>query len=324
MKILVIGKKGGILHWYENVLDALSLIDDVEVYQFSINYSSITDSFVRKSLGLLDKNILESYLTNKLENLLKKDMPDIVLFVDLVSYHDFIFDVIKKYKSNFNTAIWIGDLFDEKLINSFKSFIDLYLFTDSYFINLANSYNIANSYLLPLAYNEKIFKNITSLNSRKNRLLFIGSYSLNRGKIVENIEQQIVVIGKKWSQIKSNHEVISKRVSISTVANYYNKYQAILNIKNSDNVVNGINMRTFDSLASGCILFNDYLEDINLYFDVKKDLVIYRDIDELNFLYKDYLNNPTKYYNIAENGFKKCHQIHSYKNRMYELISLFN
>jgi hypothetical protein len=79
------------------------------------------------------------------------------------------------------------------------------------------------------------------------------------------------------------------------------------------------NMRLFEATGSGCLLITDNKKDIDKFFNINEEVVVFNDkedlIDKINF----YLNSPGKLKNIADNGKKKTITVHNYKNRVNEL-----
>ncbi len=46
-KLLIIGKRGGILQWYENILAAAHQSPDYEIQGFALNHNNTTDRFLK-------------------------------------------------------------------------------------------------------------------------------------------------------------------------------------------------------------------------------------------------------------------------------------
>lgn len=49
-KLLIIGKRGGILQWYENILAAAHQSPDYEIQGFALNHNNTTDRFSKKAI----------------------------------------------------------------------------------------------------------------------------------------------------------------------------------------------------------------------------------------------------------------------------------
>ena len=67
---------------------------------------------------------------------------------------------------------------------------------------------------------------------------------------IERLRQKLSLNYEEY-ELKKNTEYIDKNININQVVDEYNLSQFILNIKHEHNVVNGLNMRTFEAIASG-------------------------------------------------------------------------
>ncbi|MFT4020749.1 MAG: DUF3880 domain-containing protein [Acinetobacter sp.] len=265
-KILVIGKRGGILHWYENILDIDTANENFELYSFAVNHNNFkerTCKFFIKTLK--NKTAYQHYTAKLLDKTINSIQPDIILIVDLFYFGTSILNVLDQAKSQYQTKIyhWIGDFFDDRLIQS-KQTIDQYLFTDSTFIQDAHNLGITQCHYLPLATNPKIFKQTIPFQNKQDRLLFIGAYSQSRANIIQNITYPMTIIGKGWDSFKPNdHDVKIQpnNIPITAVATYYDQHKYIFNAINKNNTRQGLTMRCFDVPACGSILISEYSED---------------------------------------------------------------
>ena len=77
-KLLIIGKRSGILQWYENILAAAHQSPDYEIQGFALNHNNTTDRFLKKLLP--NKDI---YTANLLKKKLQTFQPDLILIADL-------------------------------------------------------------------------------------------------------------------------------------------------------------------------------------------------------------------------------------------------
>lgn len=60
-KLLIIGKRSGILQWYENILAAAHQSPDYEIQGFALNHNNTTDRFLKKLLPNKDIYIRQIY-----------------------------------------------------------------------------------------------------------------------------------------------------------------------------------------------------------------------------------------------------------------------
>lgn len=90
------------------------------------------------------------------------------------------------------------------------------------------------------------------------------------------------------------------------------------------NIQSGIPLRVWDILGAGGFLLTNYQPELELYFDIGKDLVLFEDAFELEQKVSYYLEHDEERRKIAENGYYKVKQFHSYKQRVQEMIDICN
>lgn len=268
--ILVLGKRGGILQWYENILDAASELPQHQLNGFALNHGNGWQRSIKHVNRLLlgDKGS-ERYISSLLDQKLLQLTPDIILIVDLFYLNPLMVQTLKNYKDAHPASRiyqWIGDFFDERLCHN-NAVVDHYFFTDSTFIQDAKALGICQSSYLPLATSPRIFNCQTCFLQRKNALLFIGAYSPERAEKLKQINFPICVYGKGWDCVDSSHiEIHSKNISMQQVAQLYQQYKYVFNAVNRKNTRQGLTMRCFDAMASGNILITEFSDDLNYCF----------------------------------------------------------
>jgi len=322
MRIIVVGKRGGILHWFENVLDGFSDLHGHDVLPFCSNHSGWFDQLWKSTLKGFSREILDNLIAEQFLRTLRKFRPDLVLIVDWIHLPKAMLQSLAAGRDSFAVAWWIGDFFNRELCRSLD-IADRYYFTDSYFIKYAAEGGLTNGSYLPLAYNPKIFR-LQNRGKRKEELVFVGAYSSNRAEYFRQIRRKMTIVGKNWDNLSGTvHEIRACRINIEAVNSLYNEYVGVLNIKNSDNVVSGLNMRTFDAPACGCVVVNDYLEDLGRCFDVGKEILAYRDIAELHDQYDRIMNDVPFRESIVAAGRRRVESDHTYRHRLEKIVSDF-
>ncbi len=88
------------------------------------------------------------------------------------------------------------------------------------------------------------------------------------------------------------------------------------------NIHSGIPLRVWDVLGAGGFLMTNYQPELELYFDLNKDLVIFESRQELAKKAAYYLAHEEERREIARSGYEKVKQCHSYKQRMAQMMDL--
>ena len=317
-RILVMGKRGGVLQWYEHLLAAGEQLPNIEFKGFALNHNDFFERAKRSFSSLVNKANIDKINARALNKVLLNFQPDLIIIADLFYLSDDVLSVLDKYK-HIKIAHWIGDFFDERLLRS-RELVDCFYFTDTGLLQNAKKMGLENSLYLPLAFNPKVFKR-PDKEARKNDLLFVGAWSENREAIIRNIEIPMIVIGKGWERIKDiQHRVISRNISNQEVAVLYQQHACVLNIINSNNINNGLNMRCFEVPACGALLITDNVTDLkNCYH--QEEVITYSATDELSSLYRTLISKPADVVRISKNGNKRALSDHTYASRIMTVNS---
>lgn len=89
-------------------------------------------------------------------------------------------------------------------------------------------------------------------------------------------------------------------------------------------IINGIPLRAFDIMGCGGFLLSNYQEDFVKYFTPGEDLVIYESQSDLLYKIKYYLTHEDERMQIAENGYTKVKNLHSFKIRLNKIMDIVN
>jgi len=98
----------------------------------------------------------------------------------------------------------------------------------------------------------------------------------------------------------------------------YNASKIVLNIHSWHTVPN---MRDFEVTGCAAFLLTEYAKHLVTMFKPGKEIICYKNIEELKDIVKFYLSHPREREEIARKGYLRAHQNHTYARRMEELIS---
>ena len=88
------------------------------------------------------------------------------------------------------------------------------------------------------------------------------------------------------------------------------------------NIKTGIILRVWDVLGAGGFLMTNYQPELELYFDLDKDLAVFENKRELERKASYYLEHEKERLEIARNGHEKVKQFHSYEKRMAQMMEI--
>jgi spore maturation protein CgeB len=260
----------------------------------------------------------------QLEDTIKRFKPDLVVFVGIFFIPIQLVQVCKE--NQLITAGWAGDAFGE-LQSSYSDFLDFLYVSDSALLSIANKIGFKNVELLQFGYNPQLHYDYNK--TRTNYINFIGSYTKQRDEIFSYLKDyNLRIEGVNWDKLVSSSNkwiVNNQKLDQKKVVDIYNSTIATLNVAQKDNVINMVNMRTFEAIASGSCMLNDYVKDIELCFEPNKEILVYKNKDELLELAHKILNDKDYARNIAKNGINRIQKDgYSYKHRTKTMIDSIN
>lgn len=224
------------------------------------------------------------------------------------------------------TAGWVGDLFGEDK-KQYISFIDKLYVSDSAFIPVAQTLGFKEVHFLQFGYNPSLHVDLKL--SRRNAINFIGSYTNERDLTFQALKTcNFKIYGSHWeklSQIGNHWQVENKKIDQKKVAHIYNTTLATLNVAQKSNVINCVNMRTFEAIACGSCVINDNVKDLEYCFEPGKEILVYNSFEELEVLTHKVLKDSIYAKRISENGYQRIYKSNSsYKDRALSILQDFN
>lgn len=306
------------LSWIENLAEACSKMN-LENKILFLNELGFIEDLKRNILKMVSKDLMNMNISKTIDVHISKFKPDLIIVISPFMFNENFFECFDNFPNIIKFA-WIGDRFSLSHKNIANKFDKLF-YTDSYFLQDGKNFNFPEGEYLPLAVNQNRF--FDRNKKREERLLFIASYTKQRMEFLNQINSiDLRVIGAKWQKrdLKNNIECIDENITLNQVANEYNLSQFILNIKHEHNVVNGLNMRTFEAIASGGCLFQDYVKDVEINFEINKNILVYNNIEELNELIFKMKRDKLLMNNLINKGKKLVLEKHTYINRLHDIL----
>jgi len=314
-KVLVIGKKNGILHWHEDVISCLPI--DTRS-SFSLNSFSLKGRLTKHLLGG-DSSHHQDMMAKALRESINIEKPSIIYIIDRFYLSAKVNAAIAN--SGAKVAQWVGDKFDHRL--ALNNSVDSFFFTDTGLVKAALDMQL-NCHYLPLAAHRPCIK-LLPWEQRRTELLFVGAPSPSRIQLLEQINYPTLVIGPKWPQLRnSNLNISRKRISLYETRTLYSKHKFVLNHINNNNLVCGLPSRCFDATAHGACLLTDAVADLSLNFTESKEVVTYSQIDQLNSTIENLLQTPNRAEQIALAGQTRTLNEHLLEHRIYQMNKKLN
>jgi len=322
-KILIVGKKNH-LGWIEHTLDAAKQIDNIKSDNFFINYLNIDDKIKKLYYKLTSNNQkIDILIAQAFEKKIKSFKPDLILFISGFFIPLELYKIAKLY--DIDTAAWIGDKFGNEKEN-YADYIDMLYVADSGFVEIAKKLKFKNIKILQFGYNNLIHKNFNL--KRDDYVNFVGSYTKERNDIFMALKDyKLQIEGFKWNKLDSISRlwrIKVGKISQKQVVDIYNKTIATLNIAQYNNIINIVNMRTFEAMACGSCVISDNVKDLSYCFEPNKEILVYNDIEELKNIFEIIRTDQDFIRKIAKNGYNKITKNHmTYKDKLEDILKDF-
>lgn len=262
-------------------------------------------------------------LNNKILNAIGQHKFDIAFFQiqtpGVVS--PFMFEKIKA--KNIFTVNWNGDIRTGTPPWHFKTNADLTLFSNERDVDNMRKAGLKSDFL-QIGIDPKVF-NKHEQNRPHHQVVFMGNgygsqfpLGQERQILVNNLNSWGYTVYGGYGGAKGNLNGNQLEESI-----VYNNTDIAINHShfNEDRYTSD---RIFRILASGTFCLSHHYKEIENDFEVGKHLDTYRNFTELRDKIKFYLDNPVERKRIADHGYARCHNNHTYKHMINDMINLYN
>lgn len=304
--LLILGKRGGILSWYEDVLASAG----ENAAGLAMNHASWHLRLIKNTLG--DQSLPYRRLVAKqLALAIARHKPTHILLIDLFYFQQRpeLNDIL--IASGARTAQWIGDQFDAKLVEN-RSISDFF-FTDTALAQRGKALGLRSHYL-PLATIPPLAS--AAWETRSDELLFVGAPSENRIRFLEQIDYPTHVIGLNWPEFRnSSIRVTRQRLALADVRNLYTQHKFVLNQINTKNIIDGLPSRCFDVTGHGACLVTDDVADLHLNLQPGKECLVIPRGSDGHAVAELLASARTTAQGIAQAGQNKTLHEHTWVNR---------
>ena len=153
-------------------------------------------------------------------------------------------------------------------------------------------------------------------SDNKYDVTFVGQKYGVRSKVIKDLKKNgisIETFGRGWSEYISFEKIISifsnSKINLNISASY--AHPGIKQIKG----------RIFEVPMCGGFLLTDYVEGLEDYFEIGKEIVCYHDAEDLIYKVKYYLENDFERNAIARNGYRASVERHTWRHRFVDIFT---
>lgn len=269
-----------------------------------------------------------------------KEMPDLLLIIK----GDFVFPAtLEKIKKVLSCPV-VGYVWDEPFYthnsnqddfrkSNFKNGLPWYDFIfvfDTFYIDEIKRQGAKKVQYLPLATNPNRYSEITVTDQDRcdydYDVCFIGMPFENRVEIFECLrDYNLGVWGDHWIKYfmlkgQKTPPYYRGKAMGETVNKIYLCSKIVLNIHHPHSI-ESLNTRTFDIPACGAFEMVDYKKNVEKHFEIDKEIVTFKNINELKSKIDFYLKNNDLRKIISERGKQKVLSEHTWVHRAKDIVT---
>jgi spore maturation protein CgeB len=113
-----------------------------------------------------------------------------------------------------------------------------------------------------------------------------------------------------------------RKIGAAELTEIYRTHMGVLNIRNEQNVTNGLNQRHFAPYMDATPVVSDLQQDVEVCFDPGTEMLVYRDAAELNALQSELRADPARARTVGLAGQRRVLAQHTYAHRLETMASL--
>jgi hypothetical protein len=272
-----------------------------------------------------------NYLNTKLVDFYQIVKPDYVFFIHGIHYSE-----LTTSKIDCPKIAWLVDpVQDPQKLLLFTNKLDWYFSYSKQAITLLKHEGRTNVSYLPHAVDHQEFcylpdaKKVTDIS-------FVGKHSAHRKKFILaalEVTKNISIYGSRWLAPAMSHFSLLRSIQGKSCYGkklnaLYNSSKIVLSIiakpEDSTKPQSGINMRPYEILASGSLLFSDNYEELHPELVSHQNLILFNDLDEFKSSLKKILSSNTEIEEIAAKGRQFIEGRFSYDEMAKVILAKFN
>ncbi len=318
VKILVIGKIASVTHWLEDCVASW------RAEGHAVRVAATRDPRLHPAIeaALLAKRI-GAPLAARVARRARAFSPDLIVAIGAFHIPPPFLEALAALPARPPMVGWVGDVFSEGARPAAAA-LDLVAYTDSGLAALHERLGFAPpARYLPHAVNPHGAADDRAPRPRLARMVFVANPTPHRRDVVGKVRFSLSLHGPGWTAFPGvEHDIHPRRVTHAEVAGLYADHFAALNIRNELNVLAGLNQRNFEPCLAGAAMITDAQADLELCFEPGREVLAWREPEELNGCYERLLARPEEAAAIGALGRRRVLADHTYARRLATLTSL--
>ncbi len=250
-----------------------------------------------------------------IEKEVRSFQPDVILLcAGGLTFHSSILAKLKQYCTVVGLTLSDPDVFPS--VSKYVGEFDYHTTNSAFAYHNYKKEGIQNTYYLPFGIDSRFFIPWQPMEKYASDVAIIGHYRADRLKIAQAVQDKYgaKIYGRGWP-IKNegpvyNEEWFKAMYSTKMVINFPKTGAGFTNVK----------VGVFEAIATGRLVFTEYFDEMDGFFEYDKEIIGYRDVDDLIEKIDYYRKNWDEGLKIAKAGQKKCAQNHTWKQRLNQFF----
>ncbi len=307
MKLLLLGRSGSINHWLEDAVTAFRG-DGHDVRVAPVRRPWLATGLERAFIEPLAANLAAKAV---------RFAPDLIVAIGGLHVPRPFLERLAALPGRPPLAGWVGDAFDASARDT-AGLYDLLAYTDTGLAARHAALGFASrAMFLPHAASPG---DPPSARSRAERLIFVGAATPGRHRVTSALRGPLTLYGPGWRPgVGPDVQVHPGRIPHGRVAGLYAAHLAVLNIKSEQNVLSGLNQRSFDPCLSGTPVLSDAQGDLERCFAPGEEVLVWRDPAELDAHLTRLLRDPAEAARVGGAGRRRVMAEHRFTHRLATL-----
>ena len=272
-------------------------------------------------------------MQKKLKEFADKENPGLIFFS--LFQDQFELDTLEYLKSKYKTINWFGDdqwrfdNFTSKYANYFTYCITTDEFSMPKYKNLGQ-HNVIYSQWAAIDSHQ-----ISKFKAYRYDVSFVGGFHPYRKWFIDTLKKRglkVEAFGNGWKNGPLNAEemnqlFISSKINLNIgnsnsfdIRYLLSYWKAIPLLFRSKKNASQIKARNFEIPYFGGFQLTDYIPTIENYFDIGKEIVCYKDVDEAELMIRYYLENEEERETIKNLAHQKSTSQHGYIHRLHAVL----
>lgn len=317
MRVMVLGKTGGITHWIED------LVGDVRLDGHDVRVVPTRNPWLSKGLerALLSPSFGAPLAALTLRRM-RRFAPALLLAAGALDQFPLdLFQPLSAAPGRPPLVAWIGDAFTERQRQIAAQF-DLIAYTDTGMLARHRELGFRSAAaFVPLGATRA---GAIADRQREPRLAFVAAPTDNRRALLASVRTPVEIFGPGWQDAEGleHHATHPRRVMPDELARIYAGHLGVLNIRHGVYVINGLNQRHFAPYIQGTPVVTDAQPDIPHCFEEGSEMLVWRDGAELEALAERMRNDPAWAAAVGAAGQRRVLAEHTYGQRLISLARL--